>query len=93
MAQKDTQPQGFKRWLPWVPVAVIVVQSLTGDAVQAYQVDELQGKVETLEEVQVQQAVTENEIKHIKEDVENLDDTMGDLNDKMDLILQRLGAQ
>jgi len=72
------------------PVVGAFVALVGANAVSAYQVDELQGKVETLEQVQVQQAITENEIKHIQEDMESLDDSVKDLDDKLDLIIQKL---
>ena len=80
-----------RKYLQWLPLALLAATTISGDAVQAYQVEELQGKVETLEQVQVQQAITENEIKHIQKDMESLDDSVKDLDDKLDLILQRMG--
>jgi len=72
------------------PIAATLVVLIGANAVQAYQVEELQGKVETLEQVQIQQAITENEIKHIQQDMESLDDSVKDLDDKLDLIIQKL---
>lgn len=68
------------------------VASISANAVQAYQVSELNDKVDTLEAVQVQQAVTENNITHIQSDVESLDDSVKDLDYKLDLILQKLNS-
>lgn len=79
-----------KKMLQWSSIVLVVVGIVSAYSVQAYQVVENSTDIEEIQTIQVQQAVTETKINYIQKDLENLDDNMEELNDKMDLILQQL---
>jgi len=81
---------GARKYLQFWPIAVAFTIMIGGDAVQAYQVGELQEKVKTIEGIQIQQAITETNITHIQSDLEDLNDDVKDVNEKLDLILQEI---
>ena len=79
-----------KKLLQWSSIVLIFVGVVSAYSVQAYQVVENSTDIEEIQAIQIQQAVTETKINFIQKDVENLDYSLEDLNDKMDLILQQL---
>ena len=88
---------GARKYLQWWPIVGYVLLAAGGDAVQAYQVEELRTDMDGIQKVQTQQALTERDIQYIQKDVETLDDKLKDMGDKLndqgtklDLILQRL---
>ena len=72
-----------RKYLQWLPLLLVAFASVSANAVQGYQVNELLGRVSTLEKEQVQQIRLEERTKNIKEDVEKLDE-------KIDRILDAL---
>ncbi len=72
------------------PLAVAFTVMIGGDAVQAYQIEQHDEAIDTLEDVQVQQAVTEKDIEYIQKDVENMQDDVKENKELLIKILNKL---